>query len=338
MQWQKNEDLNETRPMEQKKGTSFAKLLKALQYGKPKRENLSSMASRLSRLQKKLTDQQNEEIQKLSKGMALTDFAKEMVLAIDPDRIFEQAQKEFGEKPKKADIEKTAQKRMLDALKPFIGNAKLMNRLPEIKREVEQIIDVVSTDEVVSTGHSPLAKEKARQVVGSFREFIERNKDELMALQIFYNNGKMSWKELKELADKIKAPPYSLSPSKVWRAYKQLEEKKVHGNSNDKIVDFISLLRFELEKSSELESYLDTVDKRFAEWLARQREAGVSFTQEQLNWLEKIKEHIATSVEIVPDDLESAPFTQMGGLGKAAKVFGPRFNKLLVQLNSEVGG
>src|SRR3989339_153036 len=64
-----NEDLNETRPMEQKKGTSFAKLLKALQYGKPKRENLSSMASRLSRLQKKLTDQQNEEIQKLSKGM-----------------------------------------------------------------------------------------------------------------------------------------------------------------------------------------------------------------------------------------------------------------------------
>lgn len=332
-----NEDLNETRPMEQKKGTSFAKLLKALQYGKPKRENLSSMACRLSRLQKKLTDSQNEEIQSLC-GMGLSDFAKEMILAIDSDRVFEHAQKEFGEKPNKGEIEEVAQKRMMDALKPFIGNAKLMTRLPEIKKETEQIIDVVSTDEVISTGHSPLAKEKARQVIGSFREFIEKNKDELLAIQIFYNNGKMSWNDLKKLSDKIRAPPYGLTPAKVWRAYKQIEDKKVRGNSNDKVVDFISLLRFELERSSDLEPYLDTVDKRFAEWLARQKEAGVSFTQEQLNWLEKIKEHIATSVEILPDDLESPPFTQMGGLGKAAKVFGPRFNKLLVQLNSEVGG
>ncbi|MBI5227668.1 DEAD/DEAH box helicase family protein [Candidatus Micrarchaeota archaeon] len=333
-----SEDLNETRPMEQNPNTSFAKLLKALQYGKPKRENLSSMASRLARLHKKLTEEQNKEIGSISNGKQLTDFARDFVQAIDEDRVFEHAQKEFGENPTKKELEEVAHKRMVESLKPFIGNAKLMTRLPEIKKEVEQIIDVVSIDEVEEATYSPLAKEKAKQIVGSFKKFIEENKSELLALQMFYNKGKMSWKELKELSEKIKAPPYCLTTSNLWRAYKQLEEKKVHGRSYDRLVDFISLLAFELEKTPELQPYLDTVDRRFAEWLGRQKEAGVSFTQEQLNWLEKIKEHIATSVEVLPDDLESAPFSQMGGLGKATKVFGPSFNKLLVQLNREVGG
>lgn len=333
-----NEDLNETRPLEQKPHMPFAKLLKALQYGKPSKENLSSMASRLARLQKKLTDGQNDEVAGLTNGNRLTDFARTFVIAIDEDRTFEQAQKEFGEKPKKKEIDQVAHRRMLEALKPFIGNSKFMVRLPEIKKEVDQIIDVVSIDEVEEAGYSPLAKEKATQVVGSFRKFIDDNKKELLAIQLFYNKGKMNWKALKELSEKIKAPPYCLTTSKLWRAYKQLEDNKVHGRSHDKLVDFISLLSFELRKAPELAPYLDTIDKRFAEWLGRQRESGVSFTQEQLNWLEKIKEHIATSVEILPDDLESAPFSQMGGLGKASKVFGASFNKVLMELNRDVGG
>ncbi len=50
-----NEELNDTRQLDQSPDVSFGKLLKAIRYGKPKKENLSSMASRLSRLQKKLT-------------------------------------------------------------------------------------------------------------------------------------------------------------------------------------------------------------------------------------------------------------------------------------------
>jgi type I restriction enzyme R subunit len=334
-----SEDLNETRPMEQNPNVSFAKLLKALQYGKPTKENLSSMASRLSRLHKKLTDKQNDEIKRLSKGKDLTDFAKEFVHAIDEDKIYAQAQKEYGEHPKKTELDEIAKKRMVEALKQFTGNTELISRLPELKREVEQIIDIVSIDEVEEASYSPLAKDKARQVVGTFRKFIEENKKELIALQMFYNKGKMNWNDLKLLAGKIQAPPYSLTTSKLWRAYKQLSEEKVRSNSQDRLVDFVSLLAFELGKSPELQPYLDTVDKRFAEWLARQREAGASFTQEQLNWLEKIKEHIATSLEIFPDDLESPPFNQMGGLGKAATVFGPKkLREMLVEMNVRVGG
>ena len=45
----------------------------------------------------------------------------------------------------------------------------------------------------------------------------------------------------------------------------------------------------EFEKINRLEPFSDTVDKRFSRWLGEQRAMGVEFTQEQLNWLEKIK-------------------------------------------------
>jgi len=335
-----NEDLNETRPLEQCNKISFEKLIKFLQYGKPKREYLSSMASRLSRLQKRLTEKQNEEIRKIS-GKELKEFAKEFVTSIDEDEILKEAQKEFGENPTRTQVDEIAQKRMKETIKVFIGNRKLMERLPEIKRETDQIIDVVSVDYVEEAKFSPLATEKAKSTISSFREFIKKNRDELHAIQIFYDSkGKVKWNDLKELSEKIVTPPYTLTTEKLWRAYKQIEDGKVKGTTNkQKIVDFISLLRHEIEKTKELEPYLNTVDKRFAEWLGTQKENGVAFSQEQLNWLERIKSHISTTAEIEADDFEYGQLQKMGGLGKASQVFGQeKLQEILVELNRGVGG
>jgi len=45
-----------------------------------------------------------------------------------------------------------------------------------------------------------------------------------------------------------------------------------------------------------------------------------------------MKEHVASSLTIAPDDFEYAPFIQHGGLGKAFAVFGDQFNPLLLEL------
>ena len=227
---------------------------------------------------------------------------------------------------------------MDNSLKEFIANARLIERLPEIKKETEIIVDMSSLDVVEEAQYSKIATKKAKEIVGSFKEFIKTNRKELLAVQVFYNKGRLHWGDLKELAEHIKAPPYILTPQKLWSAYKELERNKVKGHGTSKITEFISLLRFEIEKENELEPYLDTVDKRFAEWLGRQKEERVQFTEEQLKWLMLIKDHIATSVEILKDDLEDAPFNQLGGLGKAHKVFGSKLNPLLKELNEMVGG
>lgn len=332
------EDLNDTIPIDKHPTISLDKILRSLQYGKPSPELISTLISRLSRLNKKLTSEQKNEISKITGGKSLVDYTHSFAEAIDPDKTFEETESRFGKKPTAQQIKEISEKRMREALKSFIGNSQLIQRIPEIKKETEIVIDDVSLDIVEEAGFSEESTKKAKEIVGSFKEFIEKNKKHIAALELFYNKGSLHWKDLKNLADVIKAPPYCLTPAKLWQAYKHLEERKVKGSGTNKIPDLISLLRFELGKANELEPYLNTVDKRFNEWLARQKEQGVSFTPEQLKWLEKIKDHIATSVEITPHDLEDAPFHQMGGLGKAHKLFGPKLKPLLSELNENVGG
>ena len=61
---------------------------------------------------------------------------------------------------------------------------------------------------------------------------------------------------------------------------------------------------------------------------------GTKFTADQLAWLGLIRDHIATSLSIEPDDFESVPFNQMGGLGKAHQLFGDSLSALLEELNT----
>lgn len=337
------EELSDTSPLEQNPTVSFEKLLKSIRFGKPTKDKLSSMAGRLTRLENKLTEDQIKEIHEITGGKSLSDFAHDFIVAIDEGRTMEQVQKEKGKKetyekykPTQKEMDEAAQKRMVEAIKPFVGNGNLMERLPQIKAETEQIIDDVSVDEVITAGYSPIATEKAKGIIKSFKEFIEKNKDDLDALQVFYSSKRLHWKDLKDLAQKIETPPYCLTPAKIWQAYKQLESAKVHGQSRNKVADFVSLLKFELGKENELEPFTDSVDKRFSRWLSEQRAMGAQFTQEQLRWLEKIKNHIAESVEITTDDFEYAPFDQMGGLGKASKVFGNQFSKIIEELSEEL--
>jgi type I restriction enzyme R subunit len=93
-------------------------------------------------------------------------------------------------------------------------------------------------------------------------------------------------------------------------------------------------VRFSLEQQPVLTPFKDSVAERFDEWLMDKAKAGVVFTAEQLAWLNLIREHIATSLSIEPEDLELSPFNQRGGLGKAHQLFGEQLPKLLDELNA----
>ena len=66
-------------------------------------------------------------------------------------------------------------------------------------------------------------------------------------------------------------------------------------------------------------------------------EGGVHrFTEEQLHWLEMIRDHIAANLSIEPDDFEYAPFSQQGGLGKVHQLFGDKLNTIIEELNEKL--
>ena len=175
----------------------------------------------------------------------------------------------------------------------------------------------------------------------SFKDYIEENRDEITALQVLYERPyrqRLSYDDIRALADALQSPPRSWTAGRLWDAYRQLDQSKVRGSSQRVLADIVSLVRFAVGYDDELSPFADQVEERFQGWLAMQETAGRAFTAEQREWLEAIKAHIAGSVSIAPGDLQYAPFVQRGGIGRAYVLFGDELAALLEELNLELAG
>ncbi len=107
------------------------------------------------------------------------------------------------------------------------------------------------------------------------------------------------------------------------------------GFGGTQLADLVTLVRHALIPDFTLVPYADEVRARYDAWLV-ERDAAKSFTYEQREWLDRIAEHIATSLEIQPNDFEDGWFGQHGSLGKAHALFGDRFHPLLAELNERL--
>ena len=88
--------------------------------------------------------------------------------------------------------------------------------------------------------------------------------------------------------------------------------------------------------SDHLVPYADRVRERYVAWLLQQEQAGVTFNETERWWLDRMVEVIAVSAGIGPDDLDSAPFMERGGIDGAVRDLGPRAGRLVDELNSEL--
>ena len=174
--------------------------------------------------------------------------------------------------------------------------------------------------------------------MASFKQFIEENRDELTAIQIIYSKPygqrHLTYQQVQQLAQAIEQPPYRFTKEELWQAYERLDQSKVRGSGPHKLLtDIISLVRFAIGDTATLEPYKETVDQQFQEWLTNQEK---EFSQEQIAWLEMIKDHIATSLRIEMDDFENIPFQAKGGAIKVYQLFGDALNTILEALNEQL--
>jgi type I restriction enzyme R subunit len=178
-------DKTDSRPLERKKSVAFDKLLLSVATGNHDKDTLTSLAGRLARLEQEISTGDRKEIEKASDGKSLKEMVNELLDAIDPEKHIAKAKEIFQTPtPTEDQVKQAAEKIVSDACSPF-DDPKVRNTLIEIKRKNEQIIDTVSTDAVISAGFDEFAKEKAKSVVDTFEKFINENKDEITALQIF---------------------------------------------------------------------------------------------------------------------------------------------------------
>ncbi len=331
-------DKTDTRPLERKKSIPFDKLIHLVALGSRDEDTLTSVAGRLAALDREIDDNDRQEIKNIAGGKSLKELINRLLDATDPDKQIEKAQEIFKtEAPTGEQVKKATEELVKVACTPF-DNPTLRNTIIDIKQRNEQVIDEVSQDQVLIATWDEKAKEKARTLIGTFKKFIEENKDEITALQFIYGKPygirHLTYKEIKDLAEAIRKPPYGLTTEAVWQAYEQLEQSKVKGAGSQKLLtNIISLIRFATGRENILEPFPETVNRRFAEWLSQQEKLGRKFTPEQMSWLQMIKEHIATSASIGIGDFELTPFQEKGGAIRANTVFEQQLDKLLEELN-----
>ena len=106
----------------------------------------------------------------------------------------------------------------------------------------------------------------------------------------------------------------------------------MRGSGNRTLTDIVALVRYTLHQDNQLVPFRDTVEERFAAWLAAQQQRGADFTMEQLQWLTWMKDNIAGELAITTDSFEYTPFAERGGIGKAVQVFGDQLAPLMDEL------
>ncbi len=331
-----------TKPLDRKPFVPLEKVLDAVKTGAADAELVSTLAARLARLDRQLDAKQGKAIQKAAGGTTVPQLAAALLKSIDPDEVSLHATQKFqlppGTEPTDQQFQKVELERMQAALKPF-HDPGLRKAILATQAALEQVIPQAERDTVLRAGFDANALEKAQGLVRSFRQFLEDNRQEIEALQILYSRpyrAGLRYSQVKELAELLNRPPHNLQPERVWQAFAAVEPEKVMGQGGKKLADVIALVRHAIEPSSLLAPFGEAVEERYQKWLSDQAAAGVSFTPEQQRWLDAIKDHVAASLSIDPDDLSDVPFNQMGGLGRAYELFGPQLSGILDELNARL--
>ncbi len=333
----------DSRPLERKRGIPLKDLLGAVTMGVADEDLFLSLANRLIRLEKQITDKEKDKLLEFSGGKNLKQITKALIAAFDPDEIEEKAKQIIEQTPienrtpaLEADAQKQAQDQLvLQASKTF--NGELNDYLDNVRKQHDQIIDTINLDTVTKSEWDTTSVDKAQTTVKDFTEYLEANKDEIKALSIFYNQPyhrrDITFKMIKEVMEKLKLEKPTLAPDFVWNAYIALEEVKSE-QPKDELTALVSLIRRACGIDTELKAYDKTIDENFQKWIFKQNAGQHNrFTPEQMDWLRMIKEHVVSSYHIELDDLDYNPFDGHGGRGKMYQLFGQEMEPIIDELN-----
>lgn len=323
-----------SQPLDTKPSIPFKDLATGLMMGDRSEETVSSLAARLARLDNKLGEADQEKIAGEA-GKPLTTIVRDLFDAIDPDKVDADAKAAGHPEPDDAAMQAAREERIKHAANVFTGP--LITLMDTIRRDNEQTIDHDNIDELLRAGWAGDTEENAKKIVQEFKEYLTENRDEIEALSIYFNTparrSEVNYAMVKEVLRKLTEDRPRLAPLTVWRAYAYLDDYKGANPAGD-LTALVALIRRVTGLDETLTRHSDRVRRNFQNWiLKRHSGAGEKFTEEQMDWLRMIRDHLATSFTIERDDIGMAPFDGRGGLGQMYSLFGDRMDDVMTEMN-----
>ncbi len=326
-----------TRPLERKPSVSLKELMMNVALGDRSEDTLTSLANRLIRLNSQMTQDEKDEFAGKT-GNSARQLVELLLNSFDEDVIYAKAQEQSAT-PEPTDEQLAQAQKLLvtEAVAPF-QKPEVRDYIENVRRSHEQIIDNVNLDTVQFAGFDSQQEKDSDRVIASFREFINENKDEIIALRIIYDQNykdrPMAIEALRGLYEKLKAK--GVTVERLWDCYAIKKPGRVKRGTMAQLADLISIIRFEMGYSDNLAPFADRVNYNFMQWTLRRNAGAVHFTDEQMEWLRLVKDHIAVSLSIEPSDLDLNPFDRKGGLGRFYEVFGEGYAAILTEMNIEL--
>ena len=210
----------ETRTLERKPTVSMKELMMNIALGARDEDTLTSLANRVIRLSCKMERSEHKQFRE-TVGKSAEQVAENLLNAFDEDIIHAKACAENGTVSPTPEQNAKAQKELIkQAVEPF-QKPEVRDFIENVRRSHDQIIDSVNLDKVLFAGYSANREENADRVISTFKDFIEENKDEILALRIIYNeqykNRPMVLKSLTELYQKLCAK--GVTVELLWDCY-----------------------------------------------------------------------------------------------------------------------
>ena len=172
-------------PLDRQPSVPIEKILQTVAQGVVHVDVTSALAARLARLAREATYAQSAEVAKLSGGLDLQQLAARLIDSVDTERTLEAARQQFklspGQDPTEQQLDEVEEAAQREALKPFL-DPKLRETILNIKSDLEQVIDEVTRDELLTAEFGQDARHKAETIVGDFKAFCEKHRDQIEAL------------------------------------------------------------------------------------------------------------------------------------------------------------
>ncbi len=163
---------------------------------------------------------------------------------------------------------------------------------------------------------------KPDDYLAEFARYVQANPDHIEAVRILLDRPQdWSTDALSELRSKLIANKFRFSEDNLRRAHEVAYRKP--------LVDIISMVKHAVRETEPLLTAPERVDAALARLTA-----GRSFSEEQRQWLARIREHLIANLSIDQTDFDDLPvFNREGGWVLANRAFDNQLPELLKRIN-----
>jgi len=264
--------------------------------------NVRCLVKRLQRIDKEMAGEAREEFAAFIPAGDLAAFAARLPQALRQDLTGTMAQ---------------------------LRNPAFQNQLVGYRRKERVFLVSYETQDDVSSSflvRGTDGKEyKPEDYLIAFTEYVKSHEDDIDGIRVLLSRPQeWSPEALGQVRDKLKSAPQRFTVENLQKAHEAHYRKA--------LADIISMVKHAANQQSPLLTAAERADQAFTLITA-----GQTFTAEQRQWLERIRNHLQENLSIDQEDFESQPaFTHYGGWGRVSVVFKGRMPQLIQELNQAI--